>query len=185
MAEGTNLSPRSVTTESKLNGKKLRISKAERWARNARRKVKPHLRAVFDVECDWAYRKSSIEEKVKKANQISARLYQNDDRVVITPELYSLTAEEIRDDRQLSVALAVFFSLSFVGQNYQEALDKMFTKALAHDDPNKIVGVMKWALQFLEHIEHLKGLHRAPQGNSPPKGITVTDEDGKELTSPV
>lgn len=184
MAESTALSPRSVTTESRLTGRKVRISKAEKWARIARRKVKPEVRCVFDVECDWHYRKSPIDVKVKKANKISSRLYKGEDRVVITEELYELTAEEIRDDKQLSLALAIFFSLSFVGQNYQEALDQIYTKALVHDDPNKIIASMKWALQFLEHIEHLKGLHRVPDRRNPPKGLTVTDEDGNELVSP-
>ncbi|MGH7890652.1 MAG: hypothetical protein ACREN0_00105, partial [Thermodesulfobacteriota bacterium] len=63
------------------------------------------------------------------------------------------------------------------------ALDQMYEKAKDHEDPNKTVGALKWALQFLEHMEHLKGLHRGPNLN-PPAG-QPGDGDVIDIQEPV
>ncbi len=162
MAQSTKTSPREVATPNRLTGRKLRVSKAEKWARTSRTKVKKPYRCIFDVESNWRFLKSDMPIKVKHANKLSMVVYKGppEDWIKITPEIYEEVAEQIRDDRQMSLALAIMLSVSFVGQNFQEAIQKAWDKALGHDDPNKVLGVIKFSLQFLEHMEHLKGLHK-------------------------
>ena len=187
-------SPRAVATTSRLTGKKLRVSSAEKWARNARTKLLFYVRAVFDVESNWKYRKSALEIKVTKANEFSKNAYATSkkkdlsDWIEITPQVYEETAEQIRDDPRLALALATMMSISFVGQNYPEAIEKAWEKAKAHDDPNKVIGVIKFSLQFVEYVEHLKGLHKnVDKGNSNSGGSNSggTEPIEGELVDPI
>ncbi|HEC65504.1 MAG TPA: hypothetical protein ENI23_09430 [bacterium] len=191
MAQETSIStknsPRTVITTKRLTGQKLRVSKAEKWARHSRLKIEGPYRFVFDVESNWRFRKSSVAIKAAHANELSMRVYKGppEEWVKITPVLYKEVNELIRDDKQLCLALAIMISVSFVGQNYEEALELAWKKAKKHEDPNKVLGVIKFSLQFLEHMEHLKGLHKGVNkgnGKNNPEDNGIVDA---ELIDPV
>lgn len=158
---GRNVATRSVATPIKLKGRKLRVSPAEKWARAARLKIPPPLRFVFDVESNYKFFKSSLDVKVKKAEELSKKAYEREDRIEITPKIYEDVSTLIYEDARLSLAASVMFSLSFIGQTFQDTLDNAYAKALQHDDPAKVISVHKWAFQFLEYMSNLKGLNRA------------------------
>lgn len=166
---------RSVTTPERLTGRKLRVSPAEKWSRAARLKIPGPLRYIFDTEANHKFFSEDFVVKAAHAEELSKRTYKKEDRIEITPEIYEKTHKIIYDDARLSLAIAIMFSLSFVGQTFQETLAMAYAKAVLNKDPGKLIAVHKWAFQFLEHMSHLKGINKAKSPTVPKNPGVVID----------
>ena len=160
--KGKDASVLKKVEQEEAGKQKIRPPQWFRVVRHVRRtQLRAHHRVVFDLESDPQYKHRPIQEKVELANEIAFPRYQSDKKKHETqkkkkpdlpdfPEFHILTAydyeeacELINGNHRIKEASQLMYMNLKMYTAIQDNFDTMIEKALQHDDPMKMITIMK------------------------------------------
>lgn len=134
--------------ERKKRSASQRIARYPAWYRIARHvrssQLPKEFKIVFDIESDPIYKTNSRLEKVGIANEIlPGRVPEGETYEEMTEQLYEDGIIYIQGHNQLREACSMIYRNLVIADVMKKNIDKMVEKAAAHEDPNKLLAIVR------------------------------------------
>ena len=165
--------------ERKKRSASHRIARYPAWYRIARHvrssQLPKEFKIVFDIESDPIYQVNSRPEKVAIANEIlPGRVPEGVPYEQMTEQLYEDGIVYIKSNNQLREACSIIYRNLVVSDVMKKNIDKMVEKAAAHDDPNRLLAIVREMratnrdYSFM-HANRLAGIAKKSEKKEEPK----------------